>query len=560
MLGDHNGFMIPHDAQVLQLLDNLKRPRSGGHGHLDAIPYHDFIPFGTNVGIVLDATFLAIDIDRECAESRVLEERLAEYLTWCQETPHGKHWLFRFTHGSSTGNTKLRNKNGAPFGDLKTLGYIVAPGSIVPCDGHTHKGVSCGRSQYRMIHAVDPAPWPRDGFAMLREIGVLGQHEAWEHGEESLRGKSHTGIPDELLQAAWAVSEREGIPNGEHNDFLFKMAAWLRGQHGLSEDAVYTVLTEGALGALEGVDERRPFTEPDLRAITRSAARYEPKTAYTGTYTPGNWVNGDDISLVGEVEQWWVPGFIPKGELVMLYAQGGVGKSSFASWLGVQVTRMGGTMAVYGVEEPFRRFLRRSVLGGAVRNRLMAAEEVSSIRFPRDAGKIRAAIDMARPSIVYFDSIAAHLDTTQGLNIAERTRISLSPLAEIAQTTGTTILCVFHENKLGEAGGSTEMLNVARHVLHASRAPGETLRIKVKKTNFEDPDHMLQFKGTRAPIIEPTTGETQQTLTEAGLEQAYITYAERIENIPLTGNTDDEAIVIVSATTKKRGRPKKDAG
>jgi hypothetical protein len=291
----------------------------------------------------------------------------------------------------------------------------------------------------------------------------------------------------------------EGIPNGEHDRYLHKEASRLRGTEGLSEDAILQYLRRGPLAILEGVDTSNPYTDEDLRRIAQSAGRYVAEKPLELIEEDINWRSALDIDTNHPLEEWYLYNFLPKGELVLQYGAGGIGKSTWMSYIASLMIDKGITFGFSGSEEPFDRFTVRTHLS----NRNLAKPKFGNLfdignhwKFPRDAAKLREKLETCRLDILYFDSIYSHFEMTDSFsNAAEKTRACLSPLASIAQELGITIIGTFHENKASEYLGSTEMLNVSRVVLQASRSGEGPLKIKVRKTNFNQPDYSLNMLG-----------------------------------------------------------------
>ena len=116
----------------MQLRPKGKQPYGGAHGnaHLGAVVDRDFVPTGTNVGIVLDGMWVLVDVDDPSdpnAERWIAE--LDRARTWSQATPrqhatgaeraanpHGRHWLFAAPPGlleSGARNVKIKGAGGA---------------------------------------------------------------------------------------------------------------------------------------------------------------------------------------------------------------------------------------------------------------------------------------------------------------------------------------------------------------------------------------------------------------------------------------------------------------
>jgi len=452
--------MLPQGAKVFPLAEGTKVPKAGSRGHYDATAGD--APVG-NYGIALDDAFLVVDFDRE--DSGGWKERLPA--TWRQKTPRGEHFLYRLPRACPEArNTKFLS------GDIKVRGYIVGPGSVV--EG----------KEYVMVDAREPVDAPE----WLAEY-VTTQSQQSELSKEG---------------------DKSALGEGERNESLVRFGGLMR-RMGLEEAAIAK-----GLDALNKTLVEPPLSRAEVRVIAKHAAKYGVVAGGTGPLVPDGWTSAADISLVGPPTRWWVRGFVPKGELVMLYGRGGTGKSSWGSWLAVEATRKGARFAFAGVEEPFVRFAARSVLGNAVPDLLLRVPQASGLVLPRDAAKLAEVLEITQTDILYFDSIYAHFEVVAGQNSAERARRCLSPLAEIAQEMGKTIVAVFHENKMGQLLGSLEMENVARVSLHATREEARPLFISVDKTNLRRPDYHMTFVGQEVAITDPHSGEMQYEEMEDG--------------------------------------------
>lgn len=504
---------IPADALVIQLRDNAKEPATR-HGHHSGVPLADLPALGRNIGIVLDGRFIAVDIDNPHAEqARFLERRLAEHPTWQQKTGHGRHYLYRVPQGFKGHNTALGGHNAADgaahYADIKSLGYIVAPGSAVLCT----KPCKCGLLEYTMENDVDPVMVPEWLLLELEKSRVRTQ--------------------------STPVQETSGIPSGKHNQYIFETLCSQRAKYGLAEAALLHV-ARGLLPVLEGVNEADPFTEAQLARLAHSAARYDAPEADIGPILPKNTIRMEDVSLITEPARWWVPGILHSEHLTLVYGDGGAGKTTLASHVVADVTRQGGMVYLFCIEESPIEFTRRAVMMGAIRENIHAHERPSGIHFPKHLPALREIIAYGRYDMVYFDSITSHKDTTAGLNIAERTRLSFGPLEELCQERKVAMYGNFHKNAQGEYSGSTEMLNVPRHVLHVRRklVEGAPLQVLVKKSNLDvDRSTVYQFLGTKVVIKDPLTGKVQKELTPDGYREVHCHTLTFIE--PLTSEQAD---------------------
>jgi KaiC/GvpD/RAD55 family RecA-like ATPase len=284
---------------------------------------------------------------------------------------------------------------------------------------------------------------------------------------------------------------------------------------------------------LDDVDPSNPYTERDFARIARSSARWEAGKEEFAELLHPRLRPATEIELVGPVIDWVVRGFVPTGELVLLYGKGGIGKSSFGSWLAYEVSRQNKTFAFMGTEETSARFYGRAVLAGADRRKCFEIINAGQMVFPRDAQDLRTMVLESQIDFLYMDSIYTHFMHQEGQNEAVRARSALAPLAEIAHETGCTILGVFHTNKAGHYLGSVEMENVARCVLEAKRKPREdTMTISVTKTNLYNPGTKMRFKGEEMVFMDEQ-GNVQQEMDEEGkVIPMTIVVPKRLEDIP----------------------------
>ena len=374
-------------------------------------------------------------------------------------------------------------------------GYLVGPGSEVE-----------GKSYY-VLDGREPATAP----AWL--LDLVGKERA-----------SSTLVNGDLV-----VNERERIALGENDTELFSLGCNFR-RRGFTEEAIKTflraVLDSGLVEQIPGNE----YSERDIQRLARQAARYDPDLGEL-SFVEDEWISAADISLVGPPIDWWVRGYIPRGELVTLYGDGGIGKSSWASWLASNVTGKGGKFVFVGIEEPFTRFAARAVLGGADRSRLFAIPNAHALVLPKDCEDLKKQVILAEADVLYFDSIYSHFNSVPGENAAERARKALAPLASLAISTGCTVIAVFHKGKSGSYLGSTEMLNVARYALEADRKHNGPLKLWVAKTNLYDPGDAMTFKAEDAEIRDPESGQVQYEVLEDGeLAPMKIKVLTRIEN------------------------------
>jgi hypothetical protein len=455
--------VIPKGSYIFPLKPGEKVPLLE-RGHLRAVLAPEKGRPSGNYGIRLDAQYILVDIDCEHPDREAFEASLPP--TWSQRTARtdavGMHYLFTVPEGYvGSGKRVWNGQDGKKIADIKAKGYLVGPGSVVPS------------GEYRMVAAIDPVPAPEWLLDFCRVI----PHE--NNDTVSL--------------------ECDGVPSGDHDTFLSTLAYWASNRWGLSEEANKVLLRNGPLAVLQGVDTSNPYSETDIERIAHSGASKGTGKPLELIEEDTRWKSALEIDTNHPLEEWYLYNFIPKGELVLQYGAGGIGKSTWMSYLASMLIDKGITFGFSGSEEPFDRFTVRTHLS----NRTLDKSRFGNLydignewRFPRDAAKLREKLETCPLKVLYFDSIYSHFEMADTFsNAAEKTRACLSPLAGIAQDLGITIIGTFHENKASEYLGSTEMLNVSRVVLQASRSGESPLKIKVRKTNFNQPDYSLNMIG-----------------------------------------------------------------
>lgn len=333
---------------------------------------------------------------------------------------------------------------------------------------------------------------------------------------------------------------REAIPHGEHRQALLWLSWHLRRVHGLTTNAALPTLQ--ALidsGALAGYDQANPFLERDLRGMLE---RVEPQIATNEPDIPTNPLEGVITGIHAQADErpltWLVPYFVPEGELVLLYGEGGTGKTTWFGWLAALTTQLGDRFGEIGIEEPFSLFCARAAAMGAVRDKLFSTSESAlGLKFREHLDWIERFIYENELRVLYFDSLRSHFELGKGEDSATNARNNLGPIASIAQRTGCTILGTFHTNKAMVYSGSSEMLNVPRVVIEAKTAGEDKMGLRVHKGNFKHPDYRMMFARQEIPYVNGAGQPMYQTFREVGkpprMEQQTLAIWKYTGNEPL---------------------------
>lgn len=231
-----------------------------------------------------------------------------------------------------------------------------------------------------------------------------------------------------------------------------------------------------------------------------------------------------------EEAQWLVPGYIPQGQITLLAADGGVGKTSFWCQLLAALSTGRRTLleevspkgdsdflsekadtpaemlsakqdtphkerwgAFFSTEDSVRKKLKKKLrLAGAKMMNLITLESSSAALLELRLGspELSDFIHSYRPALCVLDPIQGFLP--HGVNMAARNEIRecLAPLMALGEQVGTAFLLVCHTNKRAGAWGRTrladsaDLWDAARSVLMMGDAGDGRRYLSQEKNNY----------------------------------------------------------------------------
>ena len=231
-----------------------------------------------------------------------------------------------------------------------------------------------------------------------------------------------------------------------------------------------------------------------------------------------------------EEAQWLVPGYIPQGQITLLAADGGVGKTSFWCQLLAALSTGKHTLledvsprwdsdslyekadtpaetlsakqdtphkerwgAFFSTEDSVRKKLKKKLrLAGAKMMNLITLESSSTALLELRLGspELSDFIHSYRPALCVLDPIQGFLP--HGVNMAARNEIRecLAPLMALGEQVGTAFLLVCHTNKRAGAWGRTrladsaDLWDAARSVLMMGDAGDGRRYLSQEKNNY----------------------------------------------------------------------------
>ena len=246
----------------------------------------------------------------------------------------------------------------------------------------------------------------------------------------------------------------------------------------------------------------------ELRNLMREAPLYSPISSEDKTQAASKnaSTNSNPLAVVSLADvqpttvSWlWEP-YIPAGKLTLVDGNPGSGKSwltlalaaalsTGAPWPGTDTRRPAANVLLFTAEDGLSdTVVPRLTLAGADLSRIHAVQLAHDTDGPRavdltrDGLYIRDLVGQLKPALVVIDPIQAHTGGATDLNSANAVRSILTPLAALAETSGTAIVVVRHLRKSGSDNalfrglGSVDFVAAARSVLLIARDPNDPAR------------------------------------------------------------------------------------
>lgn len=221
--------------------------------------------------------------------------------------------------------------------------------------------------------------------------------------------------------------------------------------------------------------------------------------------------------ITGLDAEWLWDGMIATGELTILAAAGGTGKTFAMCDVTARVTRgqpmpdgtpagpAGSVIIVSAEDDPGTVMVHRLRAAGADLERVLDLSEVHGGQFtlPACLPALREAVRaLGDVRLIILDPLAGVSDVSLTSVVAVRHQI-MRPLQQLARETGAAIVAIHHLTKAGSVAGSRAIVDTARSVLMAER-------------DAEDPDvriistHKSNMAAGAKPVRYRIAGEGRQ--------------------------------------------------
>lgn len=275
-------------------------------------------------------------------------------------------------------------------------------------------------------------------------------------------------------------------------------------------------------------------------------------------------------SFPEEEAKWLVPGWIPEGQISLIAADGGIGKTTL--WCHIIAALSSGRSCIldppghvrepmritfFTTEDSVRKKLKKKLrLAGANMQNIVTPDFVGDrdgllhkLKF--GSPEMEEALRALRPVLCVFDPVQGFTPPKVNMGSRNEMRDCLAPLVSIVEDINTTALIICHTNKRPKAYGrdriadSADLWDIARSVMMAGFTDEQGVRyLSNEKNNYGalqetilftiDDDGQIQKAGTSwkrdreyiqgaehqksAPMREDCKAFIMKTLTEAGGE------------------------------------------
>lgn len=294
-------------------------------------------------------------------------------------------------------------------------------------------------------------------------------------------------------------------------------------------------------------------------------------------------------TVAREQVTWLWPGYLPMGKVVMLDGDPGLGKSTVLCDIAARLSagkplpngkrhRPMGVLLLMLEDGIADTSVPRLAAAGADLSRVAFRDFYTGdpgtiyegqrqlVRLPEDLQKLQTDIETIGAGFVVIDPIMSYLSDTINANNDQQVRQALNPLADLAQTTNSTILLVRHLNKasgtksLYRGAGSMGFSGVSRVALLFGKHPDDETRrvLAISKTNFlQAPSLVLSLQDTGEGVArvqwEGTTHLTADTMLEQIAEEERTALAEAKEFLRQTIKSQPVPATEVQADARKIG-------
>ena len=247
-----------------------------------------------------------------------------------------------------------------------------------------------------------------------------------------------------------------------------------------------------------------------------------------------------------EEASWLVPGWIPEGQITLLAADGGIGKTTL--WCSIIAAVSSGRaclldppdlkrepmrVAFLTTEDSVRKKLKRKLrLAGANDKNIITPDFLKDKEgllrdFKFGSEKMALFVRRFRPKLCIFDPVQGFIPPEINMGSRNAMRDCMAPLISLGEECGTTFLVICHTNKRKGASGrdriadSADLWDVSRSVLMAGYTEEQGVRyLSNEKNNYSALQETVLFTidGDGQPHLEGKTWKRDREYMQAAVE------------------------------------------
>lgn len=228
-----------------------------------------------------------------------------------------------------------------------------------------------------------------------------------------------------------------------------------------------------------------------------------------------------------EEATWLIPGWIPEGQITLLAADGGIGKTTL--WCHIIAalsngqrsildppdhTRKPMKIAFCSTEDSVRKkLLKKLRLAGANMANItamdMAADKTGLLRnFKFGTKDMDCYVRNIKPTACIFDPVQGFIPPKVNMDSRNEMRDCMAPLIVLGEEVGTTFIVVCHTNKRPKAYGrdriadSADLWDIARSVIMGGYTEDQGIRyLSNEKNNYAELQETILFSINKAGQI-----------------------------------------------------------
>lgn len=252
-----------------------------------------------------------------------------------------------------------------------------------------------------------------------------------------------------------------------------------------------------------------------------------------------------------EEAKWLVPGWIPSGQITLMAADGGVGKTTL--WCHIIAALSNGTRCILDPPDYIRQPMKVTFLTteDSVRKKLrkklrLAGANMQNIITPDFVGdrsgllhklkfgspEMETVMRHFRPVLIVFDPVQGFVPPKINMGSRNEMRDCMAPLVSIGEDIESTSLIVCHTNKRKNASGreriadSADLWDIARSVLMAGFTEEQGVRyLSNEKNNY------AQLQETVLFTID-NDGQIQRLGTSWKRDREYMQDVDNAKSVP----------------------------